>query len=55
MLCSKVHCHDANPSCLVKDLVFFDEYTAVNIPKLEDSTLDWLFVLEEQILNRYFF
>jgi hypothetical protein len=47
VLCGKVCCHDTKFTCLAKDCIFFDECTAINIPKLYGS----LFVLQGHICN----
>jgi hypothetical protein len=48
MLCEKTHCEDAKPTFLPKDVVFINEYVAVNVPKFECC----LFVLNEQICSK---
>jgi hypothetical protein len=42
VLCEKVYFHDAKSTCPAKDLVFFDEYSTVHIPKLEGIKDAWL-------------
>jgi hypothetical protein len=49
-----MHCYGAKLTCLTKDMVFFNECTAVNVPKFEGVMLHWLFVLKEQTMDNSF-
>jgi hypothetical protein len=47
LLYGKAHYHDTKSTCPAKDLIFFDNCSAINIPKLDVAML----TLKKQIRN----